>query len=46
MQGSGVTQPVKFSADETPLLVFSSKSQATKDGDDLTKARLFGSNRC
>ena len=30
MQGSGVTQPVKFLANETPLLVISSQSPREK----------------
>ena len=30
MQGVGVTQPVKFLANETPLLVFGSQSLSEK----------------
>ena len=40
MQGSGVTKPVKFSANETPLLVFNSKSQATKVIDNKPTANM------
>ena len=31
MQGSGVTQPVKFLTNETPLLVFGSQSTSEKN---------------